>query len=910
MLKQDFFNKSVEETLKALETDSKKGLSSAEVESRLAKYGENRLEGAKGKTKFEMLIEQLKDFLVIILIIAALISTVMAFFDPHHSFVDGIIIFAIVVINAILGVYQESKASDALKALKEMSSPQAKVIRDGQIEKVPSNLIVPGDMVSLDAGDYLPADVRLVDTMNLKIDEAALTGESVASDKHEDSIVDDDAGIGDMDNCGFMGTIVTYGRGTAVVTGTGMSTEMGKIATMLGEEEDEITPLQRLLDAFGKMLGTLCLIVCGIIFLIGFFFIDDMGFFEIFMTAIALAVAAIPEGLTIVVTVILSLGMQRMVSKNVIIKKLSAVETLGSTTVICSDKTGTLTQNKMTVVKVFDNSNEYEVEGTGYSSKGTIKTPDGNLPENLRLLVEGAVLCNDAIFNEKEEKIIGDPTEGALVVLGSKVGINLESLAGVSKRANELPFDSTRKLMSTFHNYNGKIRMYTKGAPDELLARCTKIFVNGEIRPLTDDDRKNIAQNNEKCAKQALRVLATAFKDLDELKDIENQEAELVFLGLLCMIDPPREEVKDSIKLCKRAGITTKMITGDHGITAHAIAVDLGITDKDGRVVTGKEITEMSDEELTEIVKDVNVFARVSPEHKVRLVTAVKANKNIAAMTGDGVNDAPSLKRADIGVAMGITGTDVSKEASDMILTDDNFASIVTAVEEGRTIYSNIRKVIGYLISCNIGEILVILVGMILNIFNPDLPHVPLVTVQLLSINLITDAFPAFALGMELKEDGVMDKKPRDPSAPIMDKKMTTSIVFQSIGLAIGCIASFLIGYNRTLGIADNELRYNTIYTFTFVTIVVGELLRAYSARSENKTIFKMKLFENSFLNKSVIFSFTFLLITIYTPLNGIFKTAPLDITNFLIAISFSVLPIIFGELTKLYTRKMEEGVK
>ncbi len=890
-MKNKFFDKSAEETLKALNTDKQSALTQVEAEKRLKEYGENRLEGKKEKTIFQMFLEQFKDFLVIILIVAAVISILL------NEVLDGSIIIAIVIINAVLGVTQENKANNALKALKEMSSPQSKIIRDGQIVKINSDQIVPGDIVVLEAGDYVPADVRLVESMNLKIDEAALTGESVPSEKYADKILPSDAGIGDLANSAFMGTVVTYGRGLAVVVNTGMNTEMGNIASMLNETEEGPTHLQKRLDSFGKLLGIACLVVCALVFVLGL--ILKMDLLEIFMTSVALAVAAIPEGLTVVVTVILTMGMQKMVKRNAIIKKLSAVETLGSTTVICSDKTGTLTQNKMTVVKVFDTQNEFEVSGTGYKKEGEIITQNGEkISENARKLVEGAVLCNDSSYLPAEGKIIGDPTEGALVVLGEKVSMNKDELNKKYPRINEIPFDSDRKLMSTLHEIDGKFTMYTKGAPDEVLARASYIYKNGEIQKITEEDKNKISEANAKYASQALRVLGVAFKIFDTKPDnLDNAEADLIYTGLLCMIDPPREEAKDAIAICKKAGIDVKMITGDHKITATAIGRELGIIDEGHGAVDGKELNLMDDLQLREKVKTTNVFARVSPEHKVRLVTAIRDNGNIAAMTGDGVNDAPSLKRADIGIAMGITGTDVSKEAADMILTDDNFASIVSAVEEGRVIYNNIRKVIGYLISCNVGEILLILFAMILQFVDHNLT-VPLVAVQLLAINLITDAFPAFALGMEEKEDGIMNMKPRDPNEQLLDKKMIISVVFQSIALAVGSLASFLFGFY----VVGPE----TASTFCFVTLVFGELLRSYSARSEKRTLFSMKIFSNSFLNKSVLFSLAFLLITVYVPfLHDVFSTTSLSLVNLVIAVIFSVLPVIGGEIAKVVTKDM-----
>ena len=887
-----FYNETAAEAAKRLETDPSTGLGAAEAAKRLEKYGHNRLEGAKEKSILSMMLDQLKDFLVIILIIAASISIVLG------ETLEGIIILTIVVLNTILGVYQENKASNALKALKEMASPHVKVLRDGVVTEVASANIVPGDVVVLEAGDYIPADVRLLESRNLKVDEAALTGESVPVEKDADAILPDDASLGDRINSGFMGTMITYGRGQAIVAYTGMETQMGNIANMLNQSSEESTPLQKKLDNLGKLLGLICLGVCAAIFVLGL--LRGMEFFDIFMTAVALAVAAIPEGLTVVVTVVLAMGMQHMVKVHAIVKRLSAVETLGSTTVICSDKTGTLTQNKMTIERLYYSGQLYAVSGTGYSPKGEIVASDGSRPEGaFHHLVEGALLCNDASFNPEKESIIGDPTEGAMVVLAHKDGMEKSVWEAKYPRIQEIPFDSIRKLMSTFHQGEDGIIMYTKGAPDELLMRCVSMETANGVQPLSDESRKEILSANNDFAQNALRVIGVAYKKPQEVHADFDAENGLTFLGLMGMIDPPREEARSAIDTCKEAGIHVKMITGDHKITASAIGEKLGILSNAG-AIEGREISEMSDEQLQTVVKTTNVFARVSPEHKVRLVDAVRKNGDVAAMTGDGVNDAPSLKRADIGIAMGITGTDVSKEAADMILTDDNFASIVNAVAEGRTIYTNIRKVVGFLLSCNIGEILVIFLAMLANI------PIPLAATQLLAINLITDAFPAFALGMEAAESGVMKRHPRDPAEPIVNKVMALSVAIQSVALALGALASFLFGYlqqaplNTLFGAAD-QVALAEGMTCCFFTLVLGELMRAYSARSETTSIFRMKLFSNSYLNKCVLASFVFMLLAIYVPfLNPVFRTVPLPPSELLLALLFAFLPVVGGELAKL----------
>lgn len=879
-----YHNKSVEETLLDFNTDPLKGLDIEEVKNRRNKYGENSLEEKESKTVLNMIIDQFKDILIIILIIAAIISIALG------EIIDGAFIIIIVILNAVLGVIQENKASNALKALQEMAAPASKVLRDGKLQKIASSQLVPGDIVVLEAGDYVPADIRLIESVNLKIEEAALTGESVSVEKQWDVIVDEDLALGDRGNMAFMSTIVTYGRGKGIVTETGMKTEIGNIATMLNEVKAEPTPLQKKLAQFGKILGIICLTVCVIIFIMGILRNEDL--LEIFMTAVSLAVAAIPEGLPAVVTVVLALGMQRMVKKNAIVKKLEAVETLGSTTVICTDKTGTLTQNKMVVTKVFDGSNIWDVSGAGYSTIGQLICEKGECTsDTIERIMQVSVLCNDAKLIKEKEEIIGDPTEGALVVLGAKGGYPQDELNKNYPRIDEYPFDSERKLMSTIHKRKTDYIMYTKGAPDVILSKCSKISVNGEIKPLTNEYIEKINKANNKFANKALRVLGFANKIVSEGTDIKQEENDLVFLGLTGMIDPPREEAKEAVKLCKRAGIRVVMITGDHKITASAIARDIGIIDDQLEAMSGSEIDNYSEEEFKEKVKNINVFARVSPEHKVKIVRAIRSNGDIAAMTGDGVNDAPALKQADIGIAMGITGTDVAKEAADMVLTDDNFASIVDAVEEGRVIFNNIRKFVGFLLSCNFGELLLIFLSMLLGWGSP------LVPVQILWINLITDSFPAFALGIEAKEKGVMDQKPRPPDEPIADKKMIVSIAFQSAALAAAGLISFWVGSR-----SGDRL---TGQTYCFITVIIGELLRAYSARSETSFLFKVKVFSNKYLNYSILLAGILLFTVVYVPfLQPIFKTTTVSMTGLGLTMAFGLLPLFAGEISKTFKNK------
>ncbi len=882
---QDFYTKTVEEVVNQFNTSSKQGLTEAEAKQRLQRYGKNLLVENKGRTIGQMILEQFTDFLVLILFVASIVSIALG------EYVDGIVIVLIIVLNATLGVVQEYKASNALQALKEMAAPQAKVIRGGELHKIAADQLVPGDVIVLEAGDYVPADLRLVESMNLKIEEAALTGESVPVEKFAEEWIQEKVGIGDRVNSAFMGTIVTYGRGRGIVTDTGMKTEMGSIARMLEKVEEDGTILQKKLASFGKKLGIACLGICILVFILGM--IRQEPFMQIFMISVSLAVAAIPEGLPAVVTVVLALGMQRMVKRNAIIKRLSAVETLGSTTIICTDKTGTLTQNKMTVVEIFDGIDFWEVTGRGYVAEGDIlptnDTSTKKEPISLEFLLQAGVLCNDAEFKKAEEDIIGDPTEGALLVAGEKRGYIKEKLEQQYPRIEELPFDSKRKLMSTFHQQEKDIRMYTKGAPDIILNRCEFILQKEEVIPLTERMKEKIQKANDYFANKALRVLGLAYKNIDTLERVEEQENELIFLGLVGMIDPPREEAKKAVALCKQAGIQPVMITGDHKITATAIGKAIGIIEKEEETMDGSEIDQYNDKTFREKVKKVRVFARVSPQHKVRIVKAIQSNDEIVAMTGDGVNDAPSLKQADIGIAMGITGTDVSKEAADMILTDDNFSSIVDAVEEGRIIYSNIRKFVGFLLSCNIGELLLIFIAMLLGW------PVPLLPIQLLWLNLITDSFPAFALGLEQKEEGIMSKPPRDPQESIVDRSMTITIIAQSIALSVVALVAFQYGL-QILGSLEAGR------TSCFIALILGELLRAYSARSEHQSLFKMKIFSNQFLNIAILSALFLLLFVVYVPfLQSIFRTVSLSFSDLGILIVLSFIPLIGGEIAKRF---------
>jgi Ca2+-transporting ATPase len=892
--KLPWYEQSIEEVSANLNTSPSTGLTPGEVKLRLEKYGPNELEHKEGPGVLQMLIAQLKDYMVIILLAASLVSILV------NEVVDALVIIGIVIINAVLGVVQEYRAGKALEALQKMSAPNAKVIRDGKELSVPARELVPGDLAVLETGDYIPADVRLVSSINLKVEEAALTGESVPVEKDADERLNGDIGLGDQTNCGFMSTLVTYGRGSGIVTATGMDTVIGSIARMIQEDVQEDTPLQRKLAQLGKILGTACLVICAVVFGLGLWRGEEL--LAMFMTAVSLAVAAIPEGLPAVVTIVLALGMQRMVQHNAIMKKLHAVETLGSTTVICSDKTGTLTQNQMTIVKMYTLGQEIDVSGDGYNPEGTltIEGRDVNLSEQpaIARLMEIQALCNDARLERvtdggmDEWRIIGDPTEGSMIVAAAKAGIDRDEINHAQPRLQELPFDSQRKLMTTFHQMkDGQFAAFTKGAPDILVERCTHIMhSDGSIAAITPDDINTLMDQNKSLASQAFRVLAMAFRILPEIPahpTPEKDEQGLTFCGLVGMIDPPRTEAIKAIKVCKSAGIRTVMITGDYRETAAAIARQLGIVSSDEEVLTGGELNQMSDEQLDEAVKKVSVFARVSPEHKVRIVQAMKNNGHIAAMTGDGVNDAPALKRADIGVAMGITGTDVTKESADMIITDDNFSSIVAAVEEGRVIYSNIRKFVFFLMSCNVGEILIIFLSMLLGW------EIPLLPIHLLWVNLLTDAFPALALGTEKKEPGLMDAPPRDPNESILNRDMLVNIAVQSLVMTVAVLISFYYGW-QNYGIDMGR-------TYALVTLISSELLRAYSARSEKLPVWKLGVFSNRNMNLAAVVSFGLLLVIMFIPvLRDIFNVELFNFWDWDFAIIMAVLPLVFGELTKV----------
>ena len=850
------------ETVLKSQESSKNGLDPSQAQKRLEKFGKNKLDEGKKKSVFVKFLEQLKDPMIIVLLVAAVISGLAS------ELVDSIIIMVVVVLNSILGVVQEGKAEKAIEALQKMSSPYSKVRRNGQVMQIKSEEIVPGDIVLLEAGDSVPADMRIIEASSLKIEEASLTGESVPIEKTALAIPakDKDIPLGDRVNMAYMGTNVVYGRGEGVVINTGMATEMGKIANIISNTDEEKTPLQKKLASLSKVLSIVVLGIC--IFIFAFGVLRNGGFhgghvLETFLMAISLAVAAIPEGLVAVVTIVLSIGVTKMSKRNSIIRKLTAVETLGCTQVICSDKTGTLTQNKMTVVETY--------------TLGDVEQ-----------LAISMALCNDASLSEDGKEVIGEPTESALVRFAYDSGKNKNELVKLLPRVAEAPFDSVRKMMSTVHKESsGKFIQYTKGAPDELLKACTHILTKDGAVPLTDAHRSAIMAENKKMANKALRVLASAFKQTDSLPENispESLERNLTFIGLTGMIDPVRPEVKAAIEKCRNAGIRPIMITGDHKDTAVAIAKELGILSNENQAITGSELSNMSDQELEKKISNYSVYARVQPEHKVRIVSAWKKQGKIVAMTGDGVNDAPALKSADIGVGMGITGTDVTKNVSDMVLADDNFASIVHAVEEGRRIYDNIRKAIQFLLSSNLSEVVSLFVATIMNfqLFSP---------IHILWINLVTDAFPAIALGMEDAEEDIMTRPPRSPKEGIFAQGLGISVIYQGVAIAILTLIAYLIG---------NKYGHTVAMTMAFLTMSTCEVFQSLNMRSITKSIFTLKTRNKSLLSAMVL-SFILSLGVIYIPgVNTVFKLTPLSGTNLLISLllAFLIIPIV--EIVKL----------
>ncbi len=870
-----WFSKLPDQVLSDLDTDQNRGLSSTQAQHRLNEYGPNRLEGAKKESLLSRLLSQFKDPMILVLLAAAALSLLST---GGEDWVEAVIILVIVLVNACISISQENSAEKALEALQKMSAPLAKVIRDGQMVRLGTELLVPGDIILLEAGDLVPADARVLECANLKTDESAMTGESVPVSKRAMAFLPEDTALGDRENMVISSTVVTNGRAVCVVTATGMDTEVGRIARMLTDAEDVTTPLQRKMGEISKTLSFLCLSVCAVMFGVGLIYGREL--LGMFMTAVSLAVAAIPEGLPAIVTIVLALGVQRMAGRNAIVKKLPAVETLGCAGVICSDKTGTLTQNRMTVVDVWSWEDRHRQE----------------------TLAIGA-LCNDTVLTYHEDgspRTTGDPTETAFVDAAFRDGMDKNALEQRMPRIAELSFDSERKLMSTVHPLNGKFRVMVKCAPDILLARCSYILSSSSPAPLTPTITKRVDEANTAMAEKALRVLGCAYKDLDALPPGELTsdllERGLTFVGLVGMIDPPRTEVRQAVVQCYRAGIRPVMITGDHRLTAVAIARDLDIFRPGDLAITGEDLDFMSQELLEQDVERFSVYARVSPEHKMRIVQAWQKRGMVVAMTGDGVNDAPALKAADIGCAMGITGTDVAKGAADMILTDDNFATIVHAVEQGRGIYSNIKKAIHYLLSCNIGEILTLFLATLFN-FQQD----PLVPVQLLWLNLVTDSLPALALGMEPVESSVMTEKPRSAREPLFSRAFSLRLAWQGAMVGLLTLAAYWLGEYVLSAPAQADATANTM---AFATLTFSQLFHAFDVRSESQSLFRLGISSNPAMNKAFLVGMALQLsVLLIPPLMDLFQVCPLSPLEWGCVLSLAVLPIVFCEIEKSFRR-------
>ena len=897
-MEKSWFNKTSQEVEQELKTDYQKGLSNSQVQENIKKYGLNELQEKKKDSLLKKFLEQFKDFSIIVLIIAAIVSGVVGV-AQGEGFTDTIIILIVVILNAVIGVAQESKAEKSLEALKKLSSHASKVIRNGKEQVIPARELVPGDLVIIETGDYIAADLRIIEAVNLKSQEASLTGESVPVEKITEKIDGNEIGIGDRKNMLFSSSLITYGRGKAIVVNTGMNTEVGKIAGMLDNAEKQETPLQQKLNDLGKTLGIACLAICAVIFVIGL--LQGKEIIDMFMTAVSLAVAVIPEGLVAVSTIVLAIGVQKMVKKHAIVKKLPAVETLGSSTVICSDKTGTLTQNKMTVEKVFCDDELQDVKKV-------------NTTEDFKKLVYNCMLCNDSRLLE-DGQLAGDPTETALVDMAFKLDYE-QSIYRENPRVEEVPFDSERKLMTTVNKKNGKYIVYTKGGVDELLKCCNSFLYKGEVRTSINNYAKWIRENNEKMAKDALRVLAFAYKELDHMPsktEMKTIESDLTFIGMVGMIDPPRIEAKKAVEKCKKAGIKTVMITGDHKITAVAIAKKLGILKDESEALTGTELEKMTDEELTKNVRKYSVYARVSPEHKVRIVKAWQANGEVVAMTGDGVNDSPALKTADIGCAMGKVGTEVAKEAADVILTDDNFATIVSAVEEGRRIYDNILKVIQFLLSCNVGEVIVLLLA---TLFAPqigqwfgisDITMIQvLLPIHILWINLVTDTFPALALAFDPANKDIMDRKPVKRNEGIFTKGRTFRIIYQGLMIGLLTLAAYLIGLGTTHtaidGLTLEQTKIEVGQTMAFIVLAFSELIHVFNIRDNKNSIFKTGILGNGVLILAILASALLMVVILFIPqLRTIFSIPILPSDNIIETIVLVLSPIVIVEIMKLF---------
>jgi Ca2+-transporting ATPase len=884
MSPQIYYNQTIEEVAEELNTSISKGLTKAEAYSRLEKFGYNEFQKKKNKSLLTKFLAQFKSFMIFILIIAAIISGVTGYLQGE-GFTDAIIILIIVIVNAVIGVLQEDKAEKSLEALEKMAAPQCKVIRDGKVLTIESRELVHGDLVVLDTGDSIPADLRLTEAVNLKIQEAALTGESVPEEKFTQAILKKEALLGDRNNMGFSSTNVVYGRGKGIVIGTGMSTEVGKIAAMIQATPDQQTPLQQKLDKLGRHLGIGALIICALIFTVGV--LHGNSLLSMFMIAVSLAAAAIPEGLPAVSTIVLAVGVQRLAKRNAIVRTLPSVETLGSTNVICSDKTGTLTQNKMTVVKLFTDNKVAEVE--------QLQTT-GTLSDAQKQLIRIAVFANDAKLSEEKDyyTTTGDPTETALIDWGLKFGFNKNILEEEHKRIAEIPFDSERKLMTTVHRLDATHSVvYTKGGLDELLDCCSKISENGIIIPLTEAHKNVIRETNARLAENALRVLAMGYKKLEILPskiDHETMENDLIFAGMAGMIDPPRPEVKTAVLKCRRAGIKPVMITGDHLITAIAIAKQLNILQNNELAITGSDVEKMTDTELKEKAHHISVYARVSPEHKVRIIKAFQANGDIVAMTGDGVNDAPALKLADIGAAMGIVGTDVSKEAADIVLTDDNFSTIVSSVEEGRRIYDNILKAIEFLLSCNVGEIIVLFVAVMANWVTPLLP------IHILWINLVTDSLPALALSVDPAGKNVMNRKPADSKKPILNKKFSSLVILQGIMIGALSLTAYQIGLHTT-PVAEDAI--DVARAMCFAVLAFTQLTHVFNVRSHSHSSFH-NFCSNKFLLGAIAVSAGLMFMVLEIPyLHDLFHISHLTDMQWIWVAVLSIAPIPIIEIVK-----------
>jgi len=923
--------KPIEHLIHELETNGEKGLRQEEAQKRLEQHGRNELMERPRPGFLTLLLRQFNNFLVWILISAAGVSLMMG------EFIDAAAILVIVGLNAIVGVAQESKAEQALAALKKMAAPNAQVLRDGHQVVIPSRDLVPGDLVRIEAGNYIPADLRLVESINLKVEEASLTGESVPVDKEAQVILDKQIPLGDRRNLTFMGTVITYGRGKGIVTATGMRTQIGLIAEMLQYEKEEATPLQKKLDQLGKVLGIACLGICTVIFVYGLLRDTDFGtlftqgwsayfiaakedVIGLFMTAVSLAIAAVPEGLPAVVTICLALGMQRMIRRHALIRKLPAVETLGCATVICSDKTGTLTQNEMTVVQGWTGRKGFRVTGEGYHPKGQYfrqgKIFNPLSDDETSLLLRGGVLCNDAKLEKRGEgkgerpwMTVGDPTEVAVVVAAGKAGLWRAELEETLPRVQEIPFDSERKRMTTIHQRRSRERgmadlsfhdsrfvAFVKGAPDVILNLCDRILEGRQGVPLSAERRQEVMTVQQDMARQALRVLGVAFRPMDSTAEspaAEEVERGLTFIGLFGMIDPARPEVKGAVRVAKEAGLKSVMVTGDYKDTAEAVAKEIGLLTPGGLVLTGEELDRLNDSELVNTIDRIDACCRVSPQHKIKIVDAFKARGHVVAMTGDGVNDAPALKRANIGVAMGKTGSDVSKEAADMVLMDDNFATIVSAIEEGRIIYSDIRKFVFFLIACNVGEILIIFFSLLAAI------PIPLRPIHLLLLNLVTDGAPALALGLEKGEPDIMKRPPRPTGEPVINRPMLVSIVIIALADMIAVLMVFIFALSRFPG------NLMAAQTMAFATLVSSELLRAYTSRSESYSVFSIGLFSNPWMVLATAVSFLVLIGMIYIPFFQPFAhTVPLGVKDWLFMFPFIFVAPVAAEMSKIFLRR------